>query len=146
MMIFIHSLPDTTSQIVLHRLVSARLESGSSDSAGNRPLCDILRIKDLESNGIEYHGLVYFDGDREHQRLLDSLGQIQIDGHMHHGRLFSRRVNQDDRRIARSVWPVESERRLSDRRRDRLLIEPIYGSLNGYLGHPGSSRRRSLGL
>ena len=114
-MILINRIPDTTSQQLLHDLVIGRLDRG-------QPVCcDILRIKEMDSGLIEYHGLIKFDDENDEQQLLVRLQPLLIADRPFSSRTFCRRSASGGRRVADSGHPVLQDRRqLDDRRRRRL--------------------------
>lgn len=133
MIIFIREIPETASQKELGDFVSGglgRMRLLPFTRKGKVEKCDILRIKDLATDRVEYHGLAYLDDERTAKTLVKKLNGAKLNGKRVEVHGYCKRSPLRDRR--QSDRPMENlaimDRRQKDRRRTNILIETLHGS------------------
>ncbi|MCP4286898.1 MAG: hypothetical protein GY792_21040 [Gammaproteobacteria bacterium] len=87
--------------------------------------CEILRIKDRNSNQVQFQGLVYVDDDMTGMALIKQLNTYRLKGSNLHPRVYHTRSDNKERRVnlvdSHDIAIVN--RRRIDRRRSNLLVE-----------------------
>lgn len=96
-------------------------------SRGTLKSCLLLRMKDLERDTLEYHGLLDIQPAQAAQAALQSLGDSRFREARVQVSKWQPRTGQEERRLPhRAAAPEESqERRQRDRRREQLVIDTI---------------------
>ncbi len=128
MKLFIRGLPDGTAPADLRQFAEQLLAP-----AWYRPFapkaavksCTVLKIRDLDANTVEFHGLL------EVQPAMAALQAVKtLDGKRFHGRSIAVRkwqirseLNDPRKRSGTAEEGPAAERRRGDRRRTKLLIE-----------------------
>jgi len=131
MIILIPDLGKDTSPEKLCEFVAFRMKNvwplPGFRRRGRLEKCEILRIKDQESNRVQYQGLAYVDDDMAGAALIRQLNGCHLEGvnlrpRVYHSRsaVKERRVNLSDSDNLAIV-----NRRRTDRRRCNLLIEKV---------------------
>jgi len=133
MIIFIREIPETASQKELGDFISGGLNRMRLLPFSRRrkvEKCDILRIKDLDTDRVEYHGLAYLDDERAAKALIKQLNGAALNGKKVDVRSYYKRsVDRDRRRPGRQMTNLAIlNRRQGDRRRGNILVETLHGS------------------
>ena len=94
---------------------------------GRLEKCEILRIKDRDSNRVQYQGLAYVNDDMTGEALIKQLNNCHLTGNSLKTRVYHSRSAIKDRRVnlADSDNIAIVNRRRTDRRRSNLLIERV---------------------
>ena len=133
MIIFIREIPETASQKELGDFVSGglnRMRLLPFSRKQNVEKCDILRIKDLDTNRVEYHGLAFVDDERTAKVLIKNLDGTTLNGKRVQVRNFCKRSPLGERRRPQRDMTNLAilDRRQGDRRRRNILVETLHGS------------------
>ena len=131
MIMFIRNIPGTVSHTELCEFLSDGLRH-----LWGIPLlkkekvetCDIMRIKDLDMDRVEYHGLAFVANEKTAGALIRQLNRGALAGEKMEVRKYRARSRDRDRR--RQLSPTQNraivDRRRKERRRPNLLIETLY--------------------
>ena len=139
MVIFIRKIPETASQKDLGEFIAAGLRrTGFLRLFRKRQTqdCDILRIKDLDKDLVEYHGLAYIKDKRLAASLVKNLNGSKLKGKRVEVRRYYQRSPDRERRTRLSSPENLAivDRRQGERRRDHLMIETLSGTRPAVLG------------
>ncbi len=131
MIIFIQDLSDSTTRAELNTFITQDLNRAQLIpflKRGKLEMSDIIRIKDLDTGKVEYHGLAYIDDAMEGETLVKHLNGCRLSGKTMKVREYFPR-NHRERRVSpeKEQLAIVDRRRL-DRRRKNLRIETLYGS------------------
>jgi hypothetical protein len=85
----------------------------------------IIRIKDLETEIIEYHAIVQVDSPATAANIIEYLNGKTINGLRLKPHSYHRRYPSRDRRNYQTAHPSLQERRQSERRRSNLVTKVI---------------------
>jgi hypothetical protein len=133
MIIFIRDISDSTSQKELNAFTTQGLRRTQILPflrRGKLKMSDILRIRNLDTDRVEYHGLAYIDDDREGETLIRHLSGSLLHGKVMEVREYFPRSGRRERRLNSGKGQLAIvDRRRGDRRRKNLQIETLYGSL-----------------
>jgi len=131
MILFIRDIPETVNHKNLCDFVSKGLHHVWGKPLFNKgkiERCDVLRIKDLDNNHVEYHGLAFIDNDKTAKALMKQLNRSKLNGKKVDVRKF--RIRTPDLDSRRSYTSTQNlafiDRRRRDRRRPNLLLETLY--------------------
>ncbi|MCP5407098.1 MAG: hypothetical protein H6963_06025 [Chromatiaceae bacterium] len=131
MIILIPDLAENTSPDNLHQYVSSCMKNvwllPVFRKKGSLEKCEILRIKDRDSNQVQYQGLAYIDDDITGEALIKQLNNCHFQGINLKPRVYHSRAATKERRVnlADSNDIAIVNRRRRERRRSNLLIEKI---------------------
>jgi len=131
MYIFVRRIPEGVSRRELTRFV----DKATSSFWRRLPFvthpqvekCEILRIEDLETHSVEYHGLISVQPAKAALSLINRLNGERLHGKAVEVRKYYRRSSYKDRRRRYADGDELSfdDRRHKDRRRPRLRIRTI---------------------
>lgn len=131
MIILIPDLGENTSPEILRDFVASCMKNiwlmPVFRKKGRLEKCEILRIKERDSNRVQYQGLAYVDDDITGAALIKQLNSCQFDGNQLKTRVYRSRCATRERRVnlADSDNIAIVNRRRTDRRRGNLLIETL---------------------
>lgn len=133
MIIFIREIPETASKKEVDDFVSDglnRMRLLPFPRKRKVEKCDILRIKDLDTNRVEYHGLAYIDDERTAKVLIKHLNDTKLNGKRVQVRNYHKRSPLGERRRPERQMTnlAIMDRRQGDRRRSNILVETLHGS------------------
>ncbi|CAK0781686.1 putative RNA-binding protein [Gammaproteobacteria bacterium] len=126
MKVFVQRIPEGTSERELIRFVLEPFSKRSWFSFGARPevlSCEILRVTDLDSHQVEYHGLLRISPDDAAAQVVKKLNGQCIGHCLVKVRQFFERAPADKRWREMSK---EEFQQLENRRRPRVLIEKVH--------------------
>jgi hypothetical protein len=101
MIVFIREIPETASQKELGDFVCEglkRMRLLPFPRQRKLEKCDILRIKDLDTDRVEYHGLAYLKDERTAKALIKHLDGSKLNGKKVEVRAYHKRSPLGDRR------------------------------------------------
>lgn len=131
MIILIPDLSENITPERLYELVASCMKSvwilPIFRRKGQVEKCEILRIKDRDSNQVEYQGLVYVSDEMTGNSLIKQLNGCQLAGICLNCRVYHIRSPRKERRVnlSDSNDIAIINRRKTDRRRSNLLIERV---------------------
>jgi hypothetical protein len=87
--------------------------------------CVVLKVKDLDRNAVEFHGLLEIRPVKVALMAIEQLNGTKLKGYRIEARKWQVRTNQNDRRdrYKRFKSDESDERRGYERRRPNLLVE-----------------------
>ncbi|MEI6414704.1 MAG: hypothetical protein WCP34_10665 [Pseudomonadota bacterium] len=126
MKIFVQRIPEDTSEQALTRFVLEPFSKRSLFSFGAKPevlSCEIIRVTDLDSNQVEYHGILRVSPDDAAAKVIKKLNGQRFRNCVLKMRQFFERAPSDKR--WREMTP-EEYRQIEDKRRPRVLVEKVH--------------------
>ncbi|MCP3870159.1 MAG: RNA-binding protein [Gammaproteobacteria bacterium] len=131
MIIFIRGIPENVTQKDLCDFVTAGLQhvwGMPLFNKGKVDKCDILRIKNLDTDQIEYHGLAFVENDETANALIKHIDGALLSGKEVEVRNYCLRSPERDHRVHHPLTQSLAiiDRRRRDRRRPNLLVETLY--------------------
>ncbi|MEJ2611862.1 MAG: hypothetical protein P8179_17740 [Candidatus Thiodiazotropha sp.] len=85
----------------------------------------IIRIKDLKTESVEYHGIVQVDSSITANTIIENLDGKTINGLFIKPHRYYRRFPNRDRRVSQEDHDQGIERRSDDRRRPNLITRVV---------------------
>jgi len=85
----------------------------------------IIRIKDLNTDGMEYHAIVQVDSPISAESIIENLDGKMVNGIYLKPHRYHRRFPSRDRRIHQPADAKQLERRQAERRRDNLITRVL---------------------
>lgn len=134
MNIFLRRIPANTQQSEISEFVSPILKSGLFKKAGQIVNIEILALRDVRLDSIEYHGLVTLESDWSVKQAITRLKNRRLNGRYITVRPYFHRSWDNDPRKHQN--PAENagfiEKRRGDRRRGKYLevIKNVSDSFN----------------
>ncbi len=88
-------------------------------------LTKIIRISNLQTKDVEYHGMVQIDSPAIAESIIENLDGKTVNGLFIKSHQYHRRFPSRDRRNHQLIQPHHIERRNGDRRRDNLVTRVV---------------------
>lgn len=140
--IFIRRLPESVTRLDLIHFISGALKPHwalfSAPPKTANVDCEIMRVTDIDSQTVEYHGIAHFAQPNEAMGVIARLNGTLLKGKQMEVRKFFHRSSLRDRRIHSSSNPLPThvfEQRHEDRRRSQLLIEEFHAGATRIQGY-----------
>ena len=124
MNIFLRRIPANTKHIEISEFINPALNHGFFRKPSRILNIEILALRDVRFDSIEYHGLVTLDSDWAVKRVIDGLRNRRLNGRYVLVRpYYHRSWNNDPRQRAEKTEHVPGfiEKRRGDRRRGKFL-------------------------
>ncbi len=124
MNIFLRRIPANTKHIEISEFVTPALNNGLFKKPSKILNIEILALRDIRVDSIEYHGMVTLDSESSVKHVVNGLRNRRLNGRYVVVRpYFHRNVSNDPRQSSSNQSKPEAviERRKADRRRGKYL-------------------------
>lgn len=140
--IFIRRLPESVTRLdLIHFISSAIKPHWTLFGTASKPVkidCEIVRVTDIDSQTVEYHGIAHFTKPNEAVDVIERLdGRFLKGKKMEVRKYFHRSPLRERRNLDRSnplPSPME-EQRHEKRRRSQLLVEEFHAGATRIQGY-----------
>jgi hypothetical protein len=85
----------------------------------------IIQIMDLNSDAVEYHAIVQVESPKLADTIIEKLNGKTVNGLFLKPHRYHRRFPSRDRRIDSQGWHQGKERRINDRRRNKIITRVV---------------------
>lgn len=140
--IFIRRLPESLTRLDLIHFISSAIKPNwnifGRTSSPAKFDCEIMRITDIDSQTVEYHGVAHFALSNEALAAISRLNGSVLKGKTMEVRKYFHRSPLRDRRMLTSSLPLPNpiqEKRHEERRRPQLLIEGFHAGATRIRGY-----------
>lgn len=137
MIVFLRGIPPQTKRHDIKKFIEPAMKGGFFAKKGHIKKMQILVLKDLALNQLEFHGMVTIEPDEVALRVIKKLNRQKFMGKHIAVREFVKRDWHNDRRLnSKTSAIVNREKRLTDRRRGSgvEVVEDVSSMFSGRQG------------
>jgi hypothetical protein len=129
MWIFYRHLPRGVSSKEIWKATMRGTRSGWSlipiNKKGAVRRSKIIQIRDLNTDAVEYHGIVQVESPKLADTIIENLNGKTVNGLFLKPHRYHRRFPSRDRRVHSQSWHQGEERRTNDRRRNKIITRVV---------------------